>query len=56
MPWNWGACVDKSMDWAFEKAGGFGKHNGWGSATAAAGAGMVAGPACVVGGFFTDKK
>ena len=53
MPWNWGKCVDKITDWAFDKAGGIGKYNGWGSGAAAAGAGMVAVPACVVGGFVT---
>lgn len=56
MPWNWGKCVTKAMDWTFDKAGGFGKYNGWGSASASAGAGMVAVPACVVGGFFVDGK
>ena len=56
MPWNWSECVNKSMDWTFNKAGGFGKYNGWGSASAAAGVGMVAVPACVVGGFFTDSS
>ena len=55
MAWNWSACVNKISDWAFDKAGGFGKYNGWGSASASVGASFVAAPACVVGGFFTDK-
>ena len=56
MPWNWGKCVSNVMDKTFEKAGGFGKYNGWGSASASAGAGMIAVPACVVGGFFVNDK
>ncbi len=41
--------MEKITDWTFYKAGGFGKYNGWG-------AGMVAVPACVVGGFFVSDK
>lgn len=57
MPWNWGACVNKISDWAFSKAGGFGKYNGWGSVSAAAGPQppWPPAPACLVGGFFTDS-
>ncbi len=54
MPSGWADCLDKSMDWGFKKAGGFGKFNGWGSATAA-GVGMLAVPACAVRSLFTDK-
>ena len=55
MAWDWGKCMDKSTDWAFKKAGGFGKFNGWGSATASTAVGIAAVPACVVGGFFVGK-